>query len=245
MTSGARVRLRITLALFLLCLVVPAHSSAQSGADDELAACPPRAGFYFISPYTSQTYAGYALRGSADSFLRRVYYLFSAVPSQGGTGWRASGTFWLYGWECRIGTITGLLAPGLERLEFAESQSLACSGSGGGGWDGGTETGLMPVTNEIQDPSYDPYDAGSGDCESGEPGGEGGGGDGSDGQGTGGTQYQPGDNTGGETVDWGTGIGNGGTSACGTRDIVDYVCIDVWVDGAGWVEWACGYVTTC
>lgn len=60
-----------------------------------------------------------------------------------------------------------------------------------------------------------------------------------------GTQYQPGDYTGGETVDWGTGVGNGGVSSCGDAAKVEYICIDIWVDGEGWVEWGCGYVTTC
>jgi hypothetical protein len=60
-----------------------------------------------------------------------------------------------------------------------------------------------------------------------------------------GTQYQPGDYTGGETVDWGTGTGNGGTSSCGDKAVVEYICIDIWVDGEGWVEWGCGFVTTC
>lgn len=61
-----------------------------------------------------------------------------------------------------------------------------------------------------------------------------------------GTQYQPGDNTGGETVDWGTGIGNGGTSVCGTQAVVEYVCIDIFDPETGtWGQWSCGYATTC
>lgn len=61
-----------------------------------------------------------------------------------------------------------------------------------------------------------------------------------------GTQYEPGDYTGGETVDWGTGTGNGGTSVCGEAAFVEYVCIDVYNEETGaWEEWGCGYVTTC
>jgi hypothetical protein len=61
-----------------------------------------------------------------------------------------------------------------------------------------------------------------------------------------GTQYEPGDYTGGETVDWGTGTGNGGTSVCGNQAMVEYVCIDVYNEETGfWEEWGCGYVTTC
>lgn len=78
---------------------------------------------------------------------------------------------------------------------------------------------------------YDPYEEEA--CE----GDDGGGNDG-------GTQYYPGDYTGGETVDWATGVGTGGTSACGDTAKVEYVCIDYW-DGQQWVEWSCGYITTC
>jgi hypothetical protein len=88
---------------------------------------------------------------------------------------------------------------------------------------------------------YDPY-------EPADPYGEdgcttytgGGGGSGS------GTQYQPGDSTGGETVDWETGVGNGGTSACGYTSKVEWVCIDTWNDvSKKWDTFACGFATTC
>jgi hypothetical protein len=65
------------------------------------------------------------------------------------------------------------------------------------------------------------------------------------GGGAGGTQYEPGDYTNGETVGWSDGVGTGGYSACGQDAKVEYVCIDVWIDGLGWVEWSCGYTTTC
>jgi hypothetical protein len=94
---------------------------------------------------------------------------------------------------------------------------------------------------------YDPYDpapslddpahslSGDDDCSGGETS-----------TGTGGTQYEPGDYTGGETVDWGTGVGNGGTSVCGDAALVEYVCIDVYDEETGfWEEWGCGYVTSC
>lgn len=108
----------------------------------------------------------------------------------------------------------------------------------GGSWGGSGSS-----TQIIQDPyseSYDPYEPSWGyqDCA----GGTDGGGEDDDG---GGTQYGPGDSTGGETVDWGTGTGNGGSSVCGAKAVVEYICIDVWVDGEGWVEWGCGFVTTC
>jgi hypothetical protein len=109
----------------------------------------------------------------------------------------------------------------------------ACGG--GGGPEPGGDYG------ELGDAGYDPYDPvltlDVDDCGSGsEPGGDSGSG----------TQFEPGDGTGGETVDWGSGIGNGGTSACGDLAVVEYVCIDTWDESAGaWVEWGCGYATTC
>lgn len=78
---------------------------------------------------------------------------------------------------------------------------------------------------------------------------EGGCGDGDDGSGGtegSGTQYQPGDSTGGETVDWATGVGNGGESACGKDARVVYICIDIFnAETGAWEEWTCGYATTC
>ncbi|HEU4453059.1 MAG TPA: hypothetical protein VFR81_08360 [Longimicrobium sp.] len=109
-------------------------------------------------------------------------------------------------------------------------------GSGGGFGSGGTETGIAPVVSG----DYDPYDSGFSGEEDCPPDDESGGSTGT------GTQYEPGDYTGGETVDWGTGIGNGGTSVCGTEAFVEYVCIDVYDPETGmWEQWGCGYVTTC
>lgn len=68
-----------------------------------------------------------------------------------------------------------------------------------------------------------------------------------DGNGSGeGTQYEPGDNTGGETVNWGDGTGTGKPSDCGARAVVEYICLDVYNEVTGdWEEWTCGYATTC
>jgi hypothetical protein len=100
----------------------------------------------------------------------------------------------------------------------------------------GGATGSMQL---IDDNGYDIYNPDySASCsDSGEESG-GGSGSGS------GIPYGPGDSTGGETVDWGTGVGNGGSSACGVAAVVQFVCIDV-MTASGWQEWGCGYVTTC
>ena len=86
---------------------------------------------------------------------------------------------------------------------------------------------------------YDPYDPGFEEDECSElPPTSGGGGSG--------TQYQPGDYTHGETVDWHTGIGNGGYSDCGEDAKVEYVCIEFWDEaGQRWDVYACGFATTC
>ncbi len=86
---------------------------------------------------------------------------------------------------------------------------------------------------------YDPYSSSWGVTDFCADDNDGGGG------GAGGTQYYPGDYTNGETVGWSDGVGTGGYSACGQDAKVEYICIDVWVDGVGWVEWSCGYATMC
>ena len=123
----------------------------------------------------------------------------------------------------------------LERAVAADQaigQQEECECEEGGG-NPGTE--LMP--HIMGDVAYDPYAPSdlSTDCGGGSGGGGGGGG----------TQYEPGDSTGGETVDWGTGQGNGGESACGDQAIVEYICVDIWIEGSGWREWSCGFATTC
>lgn len=98
---------------------------------------------------------------------------------------------------------------------------------------GGSCDGMDANTRRVY---YDPYSEEPQSCTGGDGSGSGGGGSG--------TQYYPGDSTGGETVDWGTGRGNGGVSKCGASAVVEYICIDYW-DGQRWVEWSCGYATTC
>lgn len=102
-------------------------------------------------------------------------------------------------------------------------------------------TGPDPENEAADDPyaaSYDPSSPTDDPEACSGPSGAGGSGEGS------GTPYEPGDNTGGETVDWHTGEGNGGVSLCGGAATVEYICIDTW-DGEKWVRWSCGFATTC
>jgi len=64
--------------------------------------------------------------------------------------------------------------------------------------------------------------------------------------GSGGTgeYYFPGTPSGGQRVYWQTGEGTGNPSICGQEAIVQYVCIDVYVNGA-WREYSCGFATVC
>lgn len=94
---------------------------------------------------------------------------------------------------------------------------IAC---GPGGSTGGGGTG---VTEPVAEASYDPYSSEesnpySNACgESGEGGGLGG------------------------------GSGGSGSSLCGGSSTLvwEAVCIDIWVEEVGWVEWWCGVVAVC
>lgn len=106
--------------------------------------------------------------------------------------------------------------------------------------DGGDDScggGAAPeLDHQIAHDLYNPYDPGPGTSDGGCGGGEGGEG----------TQYSPGEFTGGQTVSWESGIGTGQPSACGDQAKVEYICIEVWDEAAGmWVEWSCGYATVC
>lgn len=92
-------------------------------------------------------------------------------------------------------------------------------------------------TSERDDPSNPYYDpATDPNCSSTGNGGSTGSG----------TQFAVGDYTNGETVDFATGIGNGGTSVCGKAAQVVEVCVDRYNEATGqWVESKCGYATSC
>lgn len=115
-------------------------------------------------------------------------------------------------------------------------EEICGGGTGGGGGSGIPKTETEPVEVSIYEDSYDPYaPTGSNpDCSGGS------------GDGPSGTQFHPGDFTGGETVDWSTGVGNGGESACGAYAKVEFVCIDIWnPETQQWETYSCGYATTC
>lgn len=192
------------------------------------------ASFHLNPPILFVGYRAGAVRSGVLGFRRAIYE--SMQPSEAtdpaGNVWRFQGRFnalCRHG-EYEIGPIAfrGQVVRSqdpIDRPVLVSRGDLAC-GAGGD----------VPIDLA----EYDPYAA----TRTTPPGGSGDEDCGGTGSG-GGTQYEPGDNTGGETVDWLTGTGTGGRSACGDNAIVEYVCIDEWVEGTGWVEWGCGYVTTC
>lgn len=153
-----------------------------------------------------------------------------AVGSVCGDLWRSYHTCDVQKNDVR-GTTHHLAQSGVTLWSGTFSDRTVCFGPTNGGSDG---DGCTDPTQLVDDPEYDPNNDGT--C-----------GNGSGGDSTGsGTQYYPGDNTGGETVDWSTGTGNGGGSACGAEAVVEYVCIDVWnAETQRWDGWSCGYATTC
>lgn len=99
----------------------------------------------------------------------------------------------------------------------------------------------QPACREVEecaDVTQVTYSPETPECEDGGSGG-------SDGVGTG-IFYQPGESTGGNTVDFATGEGlSGGGSVCGAAAVVQYICIDILDSEGNWKEWGCGYVTSC
>lgn len=92
-----------------------------------------------------------------------------------------------------------------------------------------------------EEATYDPYESEFDECS-----GDGSGGGSGGGTGGSGTQYSSGDYTGGETVNWHTGIGDGGTSVCGESARVEYICIEIYNEEISqWETWSCGYATVC
>jgi hypothetical protein len=117
---------------------------------------------------------------------------------------------------------------------FVEAGLVTLSQAGADSHDGKPQAACASnPCGSVTQVSYDPYSSETG-CEAEDDGG------------STGTQYQLGDHTGGETVGFGTGMGDGGSSSCGQEAVVEYVCIDVYDEETGtWDEWACGYATTC
>lgn len=177
--------------------------------------------------YRSGTFQSGVLR-----FRRAIYETLQASEATDPVGnvWRFRGRFNAL---CRQGELE--IGPIAFRGQIVRSQDPidrpVLVRRADSGCDGGGDTRLI---EHVEYNPYDPMAAGSGTDAGGCAG-------------TGsGAQYQPGDYTGGETVDWGTGQGNGGTSVCGNEAMVEYVCIDVYNEETGfWEEWGCGYVTTC
>jgi hypothetical protein len=119
---------------------------------------------------------------------------------------------------------------------FEVTANAVCDTGTEGDGSGEVSNGTRSVTESPGDDSYSRGDgtretaAEGGSCES--TFGTGGGGSGQ--------IYSEGDYTGGETVDWNTGAGDGGVSACGESARVEKISIEISPD-----KWVTGYATTC
>jgi hypothetical protein len=193
------------------------------------------ASFHLDPPLLFVGYRPGTTKSGVLTFRRAIYE--SLEPSEAtdpeGNVWRFQGRFnaLCRGGEFEIGPIVfgGQIVRSQDPID---RPVLVRRGSAGGG-------GCGDSREELYEADYSIYEDGSRPAEGGCTGG-GGGGEGS------GTQYQPGQSTGGETVDWGTGVGNGGASVCGDKAVVEYICIDVYNESSGqWETWSCGYATTC
>jgi hypothetical protein len=196
---------------------------SSAGTD---AACPPNFPSKYRSPAMSYVFYGTSKLTMAqwDEYHTYRVYTYQFTGYTFDNKWKVTGVHHVADVQCTAAAASywGFGRAWIARLHGERLSSLASSGG----------CGSTQVTEAV----YDPYaQEEEFSCDAGGSGGSGGGS---------GTQYYPGDNTGGETVNWGTGIGNGGSSSCGSMAVVQYVCIDYW-DGDSWEEWSCGYATTC
>lgn len=188
-------------------------------------------------PLLFRGYRAGTFKDRRNLFWRRAIYE-TLQPGEGedpaGNLWRFQGRFnaLCRGGSREIGPIV-FNSQLLVAQDPIDRPVLVRRGSGGGG-------GCGDSREELYEADYSVYEDGSRPATEGGCAGGGGSGEGS------GTQYQPGQSTGGETVDWGTGVGNGGSSVCGDKAVVEYICIDVYNERSGqWETWSCGYATTC
>lgn len=120
------------------------------------------------------------------------------------------------------GTLTGLIVVQEEsKTGIVVDRRIVCGEEGGSGGTG--------VVSSVEDDEYDPYAESGGNDQYSDAC------DGSAGTGSGG---------GGEL---GGGSGSGGQPVCGGSSTLvwEAICIDIWVEGVGWVEWWCGVAAIC
>jgi hypothetical protein len=185
--------------------------------------------FHMDPPILFVGYREGSFKNSRGLIFRRAVYETlqeSYATDPAGNEWRFRGRFNAL---CRAGQLDigplvfgGQIVVSQDPIDKPILIRSACNGSG-------------PIHGWAE---YDPYD----------PAYQADGCDGDDEAGSGGSgiQYQEGDHTNGETVDWNTGIGNGGDSACGEDAVVEKICIEIWnaIDNK-WNVYSCGYATTC
>lgn len=185
--------------------------------------------FHMDPPILFVGYRDGSYKNSRGLIFRRAVYETvqeSNATDPAGNEWRFKGRFNAL---CRAGQLDigpvvfgGQVVVSEDPVDKPVLIRSACNGSG-------------PIYGWAE---YDPYDPAYQDdgCDGNDEAGSGGSG----------IQYQEGDHTNGETVDWNTGIGNGGESVCGENAVVEKVCIEVWNEKDNkWDLYSCGYATTC
>lgn len=183
--------------------------------------CPPEIQGIYFAPDKGITFFGNSFKQPETG--GDYVYKFTGKNLQ--NTWKVTGTFKVKSFQCPIawyGFIFGLPTI-IATLHDPQITRLTAS-------NGGCDPTMV---------TYDPYSEEQ-ECPPPDEGADGSGYEGS------GTYYQEGDHTGGETVNWQTGQGNGGSSVCGADAVVQYVCIETFNEGTGlWEIYSCGYATTC
>lgn len=248
-SAGREVRILALTCLTVLSVLLataaahaqePAYETQFSVEGTGVGTEPPECPMSFPSLYRDEAFGVFWGRSALtmqqwDEYHTYKMYTYRFTGTTLNAKTRVTGIHHVNALQCREATASAWLGiPAvIAVLHLAQFTSLACGDTGSGG---------TQIAEVVYDPGYDPYDGGisnggGGGCDTGS--------DDSTSE-EAGIQYRPGDSTGGETVGWSTGTGNGGSSVCGSQAVVEYVCIDIWNDETGtWEEWSCGYATTC
>jgi hypothetical protein len=225
------------LRLWLFSLLLAPSSLAAQRYGEWDRACDTGYGPRFSAPFTHGVIFGekeflteWRSEATARPLPSKNWYVATPnrdpVSSDNTKQWHNAGVL-VHCWVERTPYYVSLMAA---PIDYRGSLQDNCKRGAGGTWD------VAPAPEDGSSGPYNPYDAWyeeecngtTGETQSGS-----------------GTAYNTGDFTGGETVTWSGGVGDGGRSVCGSLAVVEYVCIDVWDEERGWVEWDCGYATTC
>lgn len=212
-----------TLNAFLPSTIAYAQDTRFNGdGTSSEAGCPPRLNGVYYAADRQLTFWGVG----NFSMVTGGDYAYSFVGTTNDGLWKVTGNYYIIPAQCRIAWWAWTWGIPNEIVTLHNRNIIKNVEDVGGGCDPTMVT-------------YDPY---SNEEECPEPSG---GGDASGWTGSG-TYYEPGQTTGGETVNWNTGQGNGGSSVCGLDAVVEYICIEQFNEETQqWDGYSCGYATMC